>query len=71
MDKFYKENLEWILVATALLIVIGLLGFYIFGIRVLVQSFNDSLSTPQVQSEITEFNLSEAERLLGSRNLLK
>ena len=67
MQKLFKKYQDQALIIIALLILAGMVWFFIWGIGILIGNFNKALNIRAAPYTPTEFNLKEAENLLQAK----
>ncbi len=70
MGKLFKKYQDRALIIVALLILAGIVWFFIWGIGILIGNFNKALSIGTAPHTPTEFNLKEAENLLQAKGTI-
>ena len=71
MHWFLKQHQDWILVSVAAFLLGAMIGFYIWGIEVVLGNLTHAVSSGSTVASPVQFHVDDAAKILSDRGLLQ
>ena len=70
MLEYFKQHQDLVLASAALLMLIGLVSFFIWGVGIVADNLNQAVASPPTPNDISPVNIETAKKILDARGLL-